>query len=266
MQEADGEVASRVQHAVEVRPSGSMLYKDKAACLYNTDQTAVYIDMQPTLTIDFVGARDVDVVADIGPNLFRASVLFSASARGRKLPAIVAFAGKPNGLAHREVRSHKTDVVAIVQRHAYTDERVMMEWIDEVWRPDLGECRYLLLDSLKVHKMDAVATQLAESNTEVDFIPPGLTGVWQPIDVAENLHSLYMQHHIDFPTPATASDRRRLIVELVAQAWDAVPAHTINNRFVKCKLLPIGPRDANGIFRVVAPITDAPALLGVQGE
>ncbi|KAE9090878.1 hypothetical protein PF010_g18415 [Phytophthora fragariae] len=66
---------------------------DKFSCVYNMDQTAVYIDMNPSTTIDFAGARHVDVVQGMSENSFRASVFLCASATGHKLPPMIIFAG-----------------------------------------------------------------------------------------------------------------------------------------------------------------------------
>ncbi|KAE9320506.1 hypothetical protein PR003_g17693 [Phytophthora rubi] len=57
------------------------------------DQTAVYIDMNPSTTIDFAGARHVDVVQGMSENSFRASVFLCASTTGHKLPPMIIFAG-----------------------------------------------------------------------------------------------------------------------------------------------------------------------------
>ena len=50
-----------VQYAIETTSvTAACGYDDKPAHVYNMDQTAVYLDMAPDRTIDFVGARDVD--------------------------------------------------------------------------------------------------------------------------------------------------------------------------------------------------------------
>ena len=46
-------------------------------------------------------------------------------------------------------------------------------------------CRLLLLDSLKTHKMASIRHVLQEECcTQVEFVPPGITGTSQPMDVA----------------------------------------------------------------------------------
>ncbi|KAE9247245.1 hypothetical protein PF004_g4418 [Phytophthora fragariae] len=69
---------------------------------------------------------------------------------------------------------HKAEkVVLAVQKNAYCDERVMLEWINEVGKPSVTFCRVLLFDSLKVHMVSTVRTQLEDAMTDVEFVLPG---------------------------------------------------------------------------------------------
>ncbi|KAE9168112.1 hypothetical protein PF004_g28604 [Phytophthora fragariae] len=63
MEKIADEFSNTIQYYVE--ESGTVAHLnglDKFSCVYNMDQTAVYIDMNPSTTIDFAGARHVDVV------------------------------------------------------------------------------------------------------------------------------------------------------------------------------------------------------------
>ncbi|KAG2819987.1 hypothetical protein PC129_g12537 [Phytophthora cactorum] len=55
----------------------------KFAPVYNMGQTAIYIDMNPNTTIDFVGAKHVDAVQGMTE---RVSVFLCASGTGEKFP------------------------------------------------------------------------------------------------------------------------------------------------------------------------------------
>ncbi|KAJ0393322.1 hypothetical protein P43SY_001892 [Pythium insidiosum] len=231
--------AAHIQYAIE--ETGVLAragYDDKPAHVYNMDQTAVVIDISPNRTIDVIGIRDVDVVGSTSANAFRVSVSLCASALGRKLPPFIVYGGAPNGRIDEEVRQYNEKVV---------------------WCPDLDDSRVLLIDSYGVHKMDTVTSLLNDSNTQVEYIPPGMTGVCQPMDVAvmkvfkDQLRRSYLSYCIDNPLPATTAIRRALITQLVYDAWDAVPPQTILNGFVKCGILAIGPRDATGHFSVPQP-------------
>ncbi|KAF1793143.1 DDE superfamily endonuclease domain [Phytophthora cactorum] len=101
-----------------------------------------------------------------------------------------------------------------------------------IWRPNVNGCQMLLLDSLKVHKMASIRQYLEnDCATQVQYIPPGVTGLSQPVDVGVmksfkkkiqyvflNFHycssitnckfyydnrDLYVKHHIDHPFQPT---------------------------------------------------------------
>ncbi|KAE9122293.1 hypothetical protein PF010_g6795 [Phytophthora fragariae] len=67
------------------------------------DQTTVYIDMNPSITIDFAGAQHVDVVQGMSENSFIASVFLCASTTGQKLPPMIIFPGVGGGTVEEEL-------------------------------------------------------------------------------------------------------------------------------------------------------------------
>ncbi|KUF83465.1 hypothetical protein AM588_10000544 [Phytophthora nicotianae] len=125
----------------------------------------------------------------------------------------------------------------------------------QIWRPSVTGCRMLLLDSLKVHKMASIRETLeTECTTQVQYIPPGVTALSQPMDVSvmrtfkKKIEDLYVHYHTDHPFPADAAECRVMLSFLVAKAWDMVKAKSIVKGFRKAKLLPIGPRDVSDVF------------------
>ncbi len=67
----------------------------------------------------------------------------------------------------------------------------MLKWIDEVLAPHVatappGIVPLLFLDSFTVHMMGSVINKIQELGVEVNFIPPGCTGLVQPVDVNYN--------------------------------------------------------------------------------
>lgn len=86
------------------------------------------------------------------PNSFRASVFLCASASGEKILPLIALAGVPGATVEAEMwRDAEYDWEAaryVVQRNAYCDARMMQEWIDNDWTPQIAGPGVLLLDSL----------------------------------------------------------------------------------------------------------------------
>ncbi|KAE9095785.1 hypothetical protein PF010_g16575 [Phytophthora fragariae] len=139
------EVANVFSHSIlrTVEEDGILSYingPDKYASVYNMDQTAVYIDMNGRTTVDFVGAQTGDVVQESAINVFRVSVFLAASATGEKLPPFVVFAGMPGGPVSQEVFNPAFGAAAAehtVQKNAYCDATVMLDWIERVWKPSV---------------------------------------------------------------------------------------------------------------------------------
>ncbi|KAF1778597.1 DDE superfamily endonuclease domain [Phytophthora cactorum] len=200
----------------------------KFASVHKMDQTAVYIDMNPNTTIDFVGVKHVDIVQEL--LFFCAHDNLCWSRRhycgGRS-------ATKP--VASSSCYSDSSE------KKEFCSESRMLYWIDEmflfysfvllVWKPAVSGSRFLLLDSLKPHKMGSVRQELEEEcSTEVDFIPPGITGVAQPMNVSamrvfkKRCRELYVAHHIDNDFSPDLSAHRGLITRIVVQAWSDVPS------------------------------------------
>jgi hypothetical protein len=78
-----------------------------------------------------------------------------------------------------------------VQPKAWFSEDIMLEWIHEVLAPHVvtappGIVPLLFLDSFAVHMMGSVVNKIQELGVEVDFIPPGCTGLVEPVNVGYN--------------------------------------------------------------------------------
>jgi len=67
----------------------------------------------------------------------------------------------------------------------------MNQWIDEVLAPDVatapaGIVPILFLDSFSVHLKGSIVRKIQDLGVQVEFIPPGCTGLLQPVDVGFN--------------------------------------------------------------------------------
>lgn len=99
---------------------------------YSTTWTKqLYIDMNATRKIDFVRAIVVNVAQTGASKVFRATVFPWASVLGRKLPPMTAFSCLTNAQVHQEIAGFD-GVMVTLQQQEFTDDRLMLEWIDEV--------------------------------------------------------------------------------------------------------------------------------------
>ncbi|OWZ04883.1 hypothetical protein PHMEG_00023138 [Phytophthora megakarya] len=193
--------------------------------LFNMDQTGLGIDNPGRITIDFKGAKTVDVVQGMRENGSRCRVFLCASSTGMKLPAFTVFAEVPGGPVYQEVSSPiLVSSTRRKQKRFTTMQRCKNGLTRFIWTPSTQGCRMLMLNSLKVHKMDSLKTRLEECCTDVQYIPPGITGLSQPMDVSV-MHSfksivqyLYRRWHIDNPFVSNASERRLLLSKMIGEA------------------------------------------------
>ncbi|KAF4142544.1 DDE superfamily endonuclease [Phytophthora infestans] len=82
--------------------------------------------------------------------------------------------------------------------------------------------------------MNSVRTVLEEDCcTQVEFAPPGITGLAQPMDVAvmkpfkDYVRKSYLAYHIDHEFLKTPQEKRQLISRFVAEGWASIAPATI---------------------------------------
>ena len=121
----------------------------------------------------------------------------------------------------------------------------MNQWIDEVLAPDVatapaGIVPILFLDSFSVHLKGSIVRKIQDLGVQVEFIPPGCTGLLQPVDVGFNkafkakLRTEYngwlLDQDPDLPIPGTT---RRDVSDWIIAAEKNVTDETLKNAWRK---------------------------------
>ena len=238
--------------------------------MYNMDQTPVQMAMDWKVTINKVGARTVNLRTSASETK-RLTVAVTLTASGRRVKSMVVFKGEyevsywhssyvdspdcffvssfpgtPDGhIAKRELPSLPKDLVYACQKKAWFDEAIMMKWIDEVLAPDVatappGIVPILFLDSFSVHLKGSVVQKIQALGVQVEIIPPGCTGLLQPVDVGFNkafkakLRTEYngwlLDQDPDLPIPGTT---RRDVSDWIIAAEKNVTDETLKNAWRK---------------------------------
>ena len=169
--------------------------------------------------------------------------------------------GKNNGhIAKRELPTLPVDLVYACQEKAWFDEGMMVKWIDEVLAPDLVNAPevivpILFLDSFSVHMKARVVNKIQDLGVQVEFIPPGCTGLLQPVDVGFNkafkakvrgeYNCWLLQQDHNLPIPATS---RRLVADWIIAADKNVSENTRVNSWRKTGYSYFGVFRSNGDF------------------
>lgn len=182
-------------------------------------------------TYNETGARTV-WVKSIGSGLDKrqATVQLTVHADGiAQTPPMIVFRGKGLRITTTERKQWDKRVVVRFQENAWVDENVGLQWIQGVWRQRTFHPKLLVLDVHKAQKTPAFLRALSLRHTTPAFIPPGCTGLVQPLDVALNkpfkdlVDVKYHQHfeeHLDawMLGKFSASERRVLMTKWVGSA------------------------------------------------
>jgi hypothetical protein len=82
-----------------------------------------------------------------------------------------------------------TGNVVTAQHKAWMDTPGMVMWIDTVlgpWRERAGRRKLLIMDNVSFHLVDVVADALKEHDIVFEPLPPNMTDLLQPMDLAVN--------------------------------------------------------------------------------
>jgi DDE superfamily endonuclease len=144
---------------------------------------------------------------------------------GRIKASLVTKAGLPQQLEYG------------VQKNAWVDESLMLEWIEKVWKPiSLQHDQTLLvIDAHTAHLTAQVNNALKQCNTEVEVIPAGYTSKLQPMDVGINkpfkdrLRNEYMFWMKD---NRIGKPNREIVSPWIETAWNSISQQTFVNAFI----------------------------------
>ena len=216
----------------------------------NVDQTPMPFEIGTDTTYNNAGDRTV-WVKSLGSGLDKrqATVQLTVHADGiPHTPPMIVFRGKGLRITSKEQEQWDKRVVVKFQENAWVDETVGLQWVQFIWRQRTFEPRLLILDVHKAQKTPAFLRALGLRHTTPAFIPPGCTGLVQPLDVALNkpfkdLVDIQYQEHFEANLDASvmgkisASERRILMTKWIGSAWKAFCSNyqeTIKASFVKC--------------------------------
>jgi hypothetical protein len=219
--------------------------------LFNMDQTAIYANVGVDKTVDLVGVTTVPVTSG-GSESYRCTLAITVCADGRVFIPHFVFKGVDGGNVSTEVNAFANDNEAVfsVQENAWFNERVMLEYVEKVWKYIVTEPSVLILDSLKVHKSEAVMNAFADLGTIVVHVPGGATGVAQPLDVGvmspfktaikQRYTALYNKKGMR--APLTAPERRLDMYNRSMYALKTITSKTVVSSFRRAgPFVPEGP-------------------------
>jgi hypothetical protein len=215
------------------------------AFILNMDQTPYNCGKDTAKrTLAYKGSKTVNAKT-VKTSIGRISVLLCVAANGTKLPPLLVYKGKPGGSIEKELRNaahYPKDAKYIVQQNAWTDERVMLFWVENILAPYVktapeGVVPYLLLDKYTCHYQGSVAKAMEDLGVEWDILPGGCTGLIQPVDVGINRPWKYrLRNRLEeYMAARDNSDRlstkttRRMIAKWAVESWDRTTEDVVYN-------------------------------------
>lgn len=214
--------------------------------ILNLDQTGIFYENPRNITLAHRGATQVPISAD--KLSMRASAIFTVTMDGQKLRPYLVFKGRrsPRSRISREFASLPSSISYSVQSKAWIDTEEMLRYIETILIPftqTQPEHRcLLLLDSFSVHLCERVQTKMRDLNIDLLYVPKGMTGLLQPLDIGINkpfkdrLKTCYTQWLVSQITDAGPPQRRPKpsrshVAHWVQTAWATIPTEVIINAF-----------------------------------
>ncbi len=103
--------------------------------ILNMDQTPVFFSMESKTTLDLAGLKTIHMRSSTSDTK-RATAAVTVTASGHQLPLTDVFKGKPGGRIERdEIPKYPAGPHYAMQKKAWMDEAVMLQWVDKVLSP-----------------------------------------------------------------------------------------------------------------------------------
>jgi hypothetical protein len=214
--------------------------------IINIDQTGVFFENPRKITLAHQGAKQAPILS--GKLAVRATAVLAITMAGQKLKPYVIFKGisGPRSRITNTLRNLQNEIECSVQKNAWVDTTEMIKYIDMVLAPfmqnHLGSRCLLILDNFSVHLSSLVREKLSSLNIDPLYVPSGMTGFLQPLDISVNkpfkdeLKSLYTQWLMSrvepgIEDPRRPKPRRENIVDWIWRAWIKIHQHVIIGSF-----------------------------------
>lgn len=221
----------------------------------NMDESPYWFDMPTNDTIDVEGVQTVRSKTT-GNTKMRFTVVLTALASGRKLKPMIIFhnlKNVPNGNFPREC-------FVAVSKSGTMSAQLMQQWMQHVWKTRPGSIfnqpALLTMDRHRSHTFDdTVKTLKQQHNTDVSFVPGGMTSLLQPCDVTWNkplkdrVREKWGQWLDSGEQEFTRTGKRRkarydTVATWIVEAWRDLPGDVVKQSFRSCGVGSDVPREA----------------------
>jgi DDE superfamily endonuclease len=214
----------------------------------NFDETPIPFEYLDGRTYSVKGSHTVAGKSDRGGwSKRQATLILYIFADGlHRIPPKIIFHGNPSAeggqIEARESDLYAAGVTVEFNDTAYNNEELMIKFIDEellsLTDTSTDKPLMLVMDCAAFHKTPTILRKLKDKNIHVVMIPPGCTGLLQPLDTHCNMpFKVLLRHYTELYADEreerlgegenqcvekwSTSDKRVMVTHVVARAWEA---------------------------------------------
>jgi hypothetical protein len=183
----------------------------------------------------------------------RFTVVLAMMSDGFKLPMMIIFKNLAT-IPQKIKRKFAKDAILACNSTGWMVEQLMIQWIKRIWDNVIisdKEKKFLIMDKFSVHQKETVLNLLKEIDSEVEFIPPGCTGILQPLDTDINKpfkNKMRAKFESWFATAGSTKSNftksgsirppsLELVTEWCVQSWKDINIEAIKNSFKHCGII-----------------------------
>lgn len=163
--------------------------------IINLDETPIPFHFADDMTYNIKGKKTISTQTErSGWDKRQATVLLIVNGDGcqeKKLIPLLIFKGETGGsILTKERDLYHPGVIVNFNEKAWNNGTLFLQWIQEelleIMKPTAIDPVLLAMDCVSFHKTPEVLETLKENHCQVVMIPPGCTGILQPLDTHVN--------------------------------------------------------------------------------
>lgn len=168
----------------------------RLAMIINLDETPIPFQFTDDMTYSLRGEKTISTRSQrSGWDKRQATVMLTIDASGSlELVPLLVFRGedskKTGSIFDKESRFYHPDVIVNFNEKAWNNGALFLQWIVEelipIMKPSEADPVLLAMDCVSFHKTGEVLETLKQNWCQVVMVPPGCTGILQPLDTHVN--------------------------------------------------------------------------------
>lgn len=210
-------------------------WRFQLSCILNLDEVPIPFEFFDGCTYHLKGEHTVTgSVSNTSWSKRQATLVLYIFADGQpRIKPKLIFHGVPGGkIWQQEHQLWDPRVTVELSESAYNNEELLVTWLEkELFKELGGRGSLLVMDSASFHKTKKVRQLLRANQVTLAVVPPGCTGLLQPLDVAVNKpFKALLRYHLEqilnaevdgeVSGRAAVSARRIAVTKAVGNAWD----------------------------------------------